>query len=38
MWKISWLYEKVHNFLVVPLYYIAQSFFKGASMETLKPP
>ena len=19
MWKVSWLYEKVHNFLVVPL-------------------
>ena len=21
MWKVSWFYEKVHNFLVVPLYY-----------------
>ena len=21
MWKVSWLYEKVHDFLVVPLYY-----------------
>ena len=21
MWKISWFYEKEHNFLVVPLYY-----------------
>ena len=24
MWKVSWLYEKVHNFLVVPLYYMCQ--------------
>ena len=23
MWKVSWLYEKVHDFLVVPLYYKA---------------
>ena len=21
MWKVSWLYKKVHDFLVVPLYY-----------------
>ena len=24
MWKVSWLYEKVHNFFVVPLYYRLQ--------------
>ena len=23
MWKVSWHYEKVHNFLVVLLYYMA---------------
>ena len=23
MWKVSWLYEKVHDFLVVLLYYRA---------------
>ena len=23
MWKVSWLYEKVHDFLVVPLYCIS---------------
>ena len=27
MWKVSWLYEKVHKFLVVPLYYM-QCFIK----------
>ena len=27
MWKVSWLYEKVHDFLVVPLYYLRVSSF-----------
>ena len=24
MWKVSWFYEKVHDLLVVPLYYIGK--------------
>ena len=27
MWKVSWLYEKVHNILVVPLYYVVFGTF-----------
>ena len=27
MWKVSWLYEKVHDFLVVPLYYFMAATF-----------
>ena len=26
MWKVSWLYEKVHDFLAVPLYYYGISY------------
>ena len=36
MWKVSWLYEKVHNFLVVPLYYLlkpARSSLSGTESQ-----
>ena len=29
MWKVSWFYEKVHDFLVVPLYYHAARSLRG---------
>ena len=36
MWKVSWLYEKVHDFLVVPLYYIgSRSLWVPVSLSSI---
>ena len=35
MWKVSWLYEKVNNFLVVPLYYMSKCCNKVQLVDTL---
>ena len=31
MWKVSWFYEKVHNILVVPLYFGCAVILKAIS-------
>ena len=31
MWKVSWFYGKVHNSLVVPLYYVGSAHTEAAT-------
>ena len=38
MWKVSWLYEKVHNFWVVPLYYYTVFIFLVPAPSVLNTP